>query len=49
MKKKYCSAVYMNDGSVRKGKPDNSGKAKSTWRYECMQFVLGALTQIQFY
>ena len=30
----------MNGGSVRKGKPHEYNKAKATWRYECMQFVL---------
>ena len=33
----------MNGGSVRKGKPHELNKAKATWRYECMQFVLRAL------
>ena len=34
----------MNGGSVRKGKPHELNKAKATWLYECMQFVLSALT-----
>ena len=38
----------MNGGSVCKGKPHSSSKAKSIWRYECMQFEFWALTQIQF-
>ena len=45
---RYGSVVYMNGGSERKGKPHNVSKAKSTWRYECMQFVLWALTQMLF-
>ena len=37
----YKSLVYMNGGSVRKGKPHESSKAKLTWRNECISLCFG--------
>ena len=33
----------MNGGSVRKGKPHESSKAKLTWRNECISLCFGHL------